>query len=98
MLGIIPFWPWMVLIIIASILWVLPKAFRINNLVRAQRHGLAEMVERVWLNLTDDEWRALNARLDSVGYMKHLFHIMRGGDWKDLYRPEFFGAKDEDHV
>lgn len=99
MTGLIPFWPWMVIIILASIAWVLPKVFRLNNLVRAQRLGLARIVSRVWLTLNDEEWAALNARLDSVGYMKHLMHVTRGGDWKDLYRPEFFGeTNDEDHV
>ena len=85
MLGIIPLWPWMVLILLASIAWVLPKAVRLNNLVLTQRKGLVTIVTRVWLDVTDEEWSALN--------------VSRGGDWKDLYRPVFFGElENEDHI
>lgn len=99
MTGLIPFWPWMVIIIVATILWVLPKAVRLNNLVLTQRKGLVTIVTRVWLDVTDEEWSALNVKLDSVSYMKHLMHVSRGGDWKDLYRPVFFGElENEDHI
>ncbi len=97
--SLIPFWPWMVIIILATVVWVLVVAIKQNNKVKAQRHEVSQILIQHWLEFSDVDWDKMRDKIDSVSWMKHLGAVRRGEDWKDLYRPEFFGeTKDEDHV
>lgn len=90
-ISLIPVWPWLVLLISGVLVWVLWTSIRLNNKVRrARKEVLAALVED-WMDDDDDVWAAKCRKVDAITYMQVLLDIKKGDDWKDLYRPEFFG-------
>ena len=93
LISLIPFWPWLFMVIVLIIAWAFWRSIKLNNLVKQQRHEISQVFVDRAFTLSSAEWDAMCKTIDNVSWMTHLKALRNGDDWKDLYRPAFFGEK-----